>query len=153
MLATKTPIRYLRLSKEYIATLPTGEELATKTRPEAEWAYLSAVAPKLADKARKSAQNAPQFADRILRAALLVIEGHVTLTPGKFTINHRGQQTFELATVQSSDGTCDYTVYNYLGGLACNCKDGCPPEGAAGAPKSKHSDHTCKHIIAALLAE
>ena len=141
-------VLYDRKGKHYRITIPlTGEIIARPSRQETEAAYLKAVAPEVAERVARLSAAFPDLATRCQRAALIALAGRVIAD----TTSCASHSPVARVRSQSADG--EYTLVKGRGQLACNCPDGDPYEpDEPGAPRSKFAEHTCKHILAYLLA-
>jgi hypothetical protein len=150
---------YDRKQRLYLVPLPTGETLSAHTRPDAEWAYLTAIAPEIAAKAQSILAANPLLADRVRRACFIAVEGEITPCNEPVVYgsqNYAFTRVARVSSQRSAENVYQILVRDHR--FYCDCVDAqgvTTPEGTeeAKAPPSKVSDHTCKHILALLLSD
>ncbi len=150
---------YDRKLHQYRIALPSGELLSAPTRTEAEWAYLSAIAPEVAEKARRIEWANPLLANRVRRGCFIAVEGGVQPCQEPVVYGSHNLSFTRVAWVHSerfSDKTYQILVRDHR--YYCDCPDAQGRTTEVGteeaqAPASKISDHTCKHILAYVLSE
>ena len=142
----------------YLVPLPTGETLTAPTRPEAEWAYLQAIAPDVAAKAQRIAATQPALADRVRRAGFIAVEGGVFPCQEPVVYGSHNLSFTCVARIQSQrDPGMAYAILERDHLYYCDCADSqghTTEDGTeeAKAPATKIAPHTCKHILAFVLS-
>ncbi len=145
---------YDRQQRLYFVPLPSGETLTAHTRPEAELAYLQAVAPALAEKAQRLAALQPNLADRARYATFIALEGGVLPCHEPVVYGPQNLSFTRVARVQSQrDPGTVYQILERDDQYYCDCVDSKGRTTEAGteeakAPSTKIALHTCKHILA-----